>query len=81
MPLAEETPAPAKQPSNSGHDAYASHVNPEWVRLLDLLGMNMRYTRCQGAEPMQRTAASFWTSSPATASTTQATTTRRSSPR
>jgi ornithine--oxo-acid transaminase len=30
--------------------AYAEHVNPEWVRLLDLLGMNLRYDRCQGTE-------------------------------
>src|SRR5581483_2183246 len=31
-------------------DAYADHVNPQWVRLLDLLGMNATYTRCTGAE-------------------------------
>lgn len=31
-------------------DAYASHVNPQWVNLLDLLGMNAVYTRCTGAE-------------------------------
>jgi ornithine--oxo-acid transaminase len=29
---------------------YADYVNPEWVRLLDLLGMNIRYRRCSGAE-------------------------------
>jgi ornithine--oxo-acid transaminase len=29
---------------------YASHVNPQWVRLLDLLQMNVRYERCLGAE-------------------------------
>lgn len=28
---------------------YRSHVNPQWVRLLDLLGMNVQYTRAQGA--------------------------------
>ena len=33
-------------PDNSYHD----HVNPQWVRLLDLLDMNVRYTRCAGAE-------------------------------
>jgi ornithine--oxo-acid transaminase len=33
------------------HDAaYADHVNPQWVRLLDVLGMNVRYTRCLGDE-------------------------------
>jgi len=30
--------------------AYADSVNSEWVRLLDLLGMNVRYRRCAGAE-------------------------------
>jgi ornithine--oxo-acid transaminase len=30
--------------------AYADYVNPEWVRLLDLLGMNVRYRRCAGVE-------------------------------
>lgn len=29
---------------------YAQHVNPEWVRLLDLLQMNVRYERCVGTE-------------------------------
>jgi len=29
---------------------YRTPVNPPWVRLLDLLGMNVRYQRCQGAE-------------------------------
>ena len=29
---------------------YAAHVNPQWVRLLDLLQMNVRYERCSGAE-------------------------------
>lgn len=31
-------------------DAYAEHVNPQWVRLLDVLQMNVRYARCTGAE-------------------------------
>ena len=30
--------------------AYSAHVNPQWVRLLDLLQMNVRYTRCEGVE-------------------------------
>lgn len=29
---------------------YADYVNPEWVRLLDLLGMNVRYRRCTASE-------------------------------
>src|SRR5579863_3673693 len=29
---------------------YAERVNREWVRLLDLLQMNVRYERCVGAE-------------------------------
>src|SRR5690348_14619802 len=30
--------------------AYSDHVNPQWVRLLDLLQMNTSYARCQGGE-------------------------------
>jgi ornithine--oxo-acid transaminase len=29
---------------------YHNHVNPQWVRLLDVLRMNARYTRCSGTE-------------------------------
>ncbi|MCU1297092.1 MAG: aminotransferase, partial [Acidobacteriaceae bacterium] len=29
---------------------YSEHVNPQWVRLLDLLEMNVRYERCSGTE-------------------------------
>src|SRR5690349_1607584 len=28
---------------------YSDHVNPQWVKLLDLLQMNVRYVRCAGA--------------------------------
>jgi ornithine--oxo-acid transaminase len=31
-------------------DAYADHVNPQWVKLLSLLEMNATYHRCAGAE-------------------------------
>jgi ornithine--oxo-acid transaminase len=34
----------------SGSERYAQRVNPEWVRLLNLLEMNVRYERCLGAE-------------------------------
>lgn len=30
--------------------SYEEHVNPQWVKLLDLLDMNIRYERCVGAE-------------------------------
>ena len=30
-------------------DAYSQYVNPQWVKLLDLLQMGARYTRCAGA--------------------------------
>ena len=29
---------------------YSEHVNPQWVRLLNLLEMNVRYERCSGRE-------------------------------
>ncbi len=29
---------------------YSRHVNPIWVKLLDVLGMNVQYTRCHGME-------------------------------
>lgn len=29
---------------------YSDHVNPQWVRLLDLLEMNVRYQHCLGSE-------------------------------
>ncbi len=31
-------------------EEYASHVNPQWVRLLDVLQMNVHYERCEGTE-------------------------------
>jgi ornithine--oxo-acid transaminase len=33
-----------------GPSQYKEHVNPQWVRLLELLEMNVRYQRCVGAE-------------------------------
>src|ERR1700756_2338732 len=35
---------------SSNNTGYSDHVNPQWVRLLDLLEMNVRYTRCAGAD-------------------------------
>ncbi len=34
----------------SSASAYSDYVNPQWVALLGLLGMNVRYVRCEGAE-------------------------------
>jgi ornithine--oxo-acid transaminase len=33
-----------------GHLEYEEHVNPQYVRLLNLLQMNVQYARCAGAE-------------------------------
>jgi ornithine--oxo-acid transaminase len=40
----------APQPVPSATSLYAEHVNPQWVRLLDLLQMNVAYQRCSGCE-------------------------------
>ena len=29
---------------------YATHINPQWVHLLDLLQMNVKYEHCEGTE-------------------------------
>jgi len=45
--------SPEMQVTQEGADdrlLYAHHVNPVWVRLLDVLGMNVRYTHSSGAE-------------------------------
>jgi ornithine--oxo-acid transaminase len=41
----------AAAPRSVSADAgYSQHVNPQWVKLLSLLEMNVRYSRCMGAE-------------------------------
>ena len=40
---------PAQYPVD-GIRLYEQYVNPQWVRLLDVLQMKVRYTRCVGAE-------------------------------
>lgn len=41
----------AAVPASLSADAgYSEHVNPQWEKLLSLLEMNVRYTRCVGAE-------------------------------
>lgn len=44
------TTVPLDSAPLAAHSAYAEYVNPDWVRLLDLLGMNVRYVRCEGTE-------------------------------
>jgi ornithine--oxo-acid transaminase len=36
--------------TESKASAYAKYVNPQWVRLLDVLGLNVDYVRCEGSE-------------------------------
>ena len=40
---------PAQYPID-GIELYEKYVNPQWVRLLDVLQMKVRYSRCIGAE-------------------------------
>ena len=48
------SPAISNQPigadADNGQESYARHVNPEWAKLVNLLQMNLHYTRCRGAE-------------------------------
>src|SRR5215831_17553932 len=44
---AVETLSPPRRAESTG---YSEWVNPQWVRLLNLLQMNVRYARCAGAE-------------------------------
>ena len=36
--------------SGASEPLYEKYVNPQWVRLLDVLGMNVRYATCFGSE-------------------------------
>jgi len=36
--------------AGASNSQYQEHVNPQWVRLLDALQMNVRYIRCAGVE-------------------------------
>ncbi len=38
------------QKVQGGVEGYERYVNPQWARLLDILEMNVEYTRCEGAE-------------------------------
>ena len=50
MSLSSVSRESSKAAGISTSSRYAAHVNPQWVRLLDLLDMNVRYERCVGAE-------------------------------
>src|ERR1700686_444961 len=41
---------PATRNNENAENPYEHYVNPQWVRLLDVLQMNVRYVRCSGAE-------------------------------
>jgi ornithine--oxo-acid transaminase len=40
----------AQAPKAALDSPYARHVNPQWVRVLELMHMNVDYARCEGAE-------------------------------
>ncbi len=42
--------SPLAQNASDGVGLYEKYVNPQWVRLLDVLQMNVRYSRCVGTE-------------------------------
>ncbi len=42
--------AAAQTGPSANNAGYSDYVNPQWVRLLGLLEMNVRYKRCVGAE-------------------------------
>src|ERR1700675_2699092 len=45
-----ETQASKISPARSLSNAYEEYVNPQWVALLNILEMNVRYERCAGNE-------------------------------
>jgi ornithine--oxo-acid transaminase len=46
--------------SETGISAYSRFVNPQWVRLLDVLGMNVEYVRCEGSELVTAAGEKLW---------------------
>src|SRR5579864_3480626 len=48
--VAAEPFANPLDPATESSDLYRRHVNPQWVKLLQLLQMDVRYGRCQGVE-------------------------------
>jgi ornithine--oxo-acid transaminase len=43
-------PVVSQNDSDSSSASYQQYVNPQWVALLNLLGMNVEYERCSGTE-------------------------------
>lgn len=48
--VAPQDSNPAISSATADQMSYSEHVNPIWVKLLDVLGLNVPYTRCVGAE-------------------------------
>jgi ornithine--oxo-acid transaminase len=48
--IEEDFMFPAMRNDDSTENLYERYVNPQWVRLLDVLQMNVSYVRCSGAE-------------------------------
>lgn len=48
MPTSALPPLTSSPTHVTGSSNYGAHVNPQWVRLLDLLEMNTRYVDCRG---------------------------------
>jgi len=48
--MARTSLAAAESGALANGAGYSDYVNPQWVRLLGLLEMNVRYKRCVGAE-------------------------------
>jgi len=44
------TQASKVSPARSLSSSYEEYVNPQWVALLNILDMNVRYERCAGSE-------------------------------
>lgn len=50
METLKNSEAAVAEPQDAFDGSYRKHVNPEWVRLLNILGMNLRYSSCEGTE-------------------------------
>ncbi len=48
--MRNKTDTPSIEAAPVSNAQYSDHVNPQWVRLLDVLEMNVPYSHCQGAE-------------------------------
>jgi ornithine--oxo-acid transaminase len=52
--MATTNPALSADPASSSTSNYSDYVNPQWVALLNLLGMNVEYERCFDCELFTR---------------------------